>query len=87
MFSDKVETLVLGNTYTPKNHPDPATIKTVISKIEYPHEINYFRNSTYANATLYVPKGTKVFYESTNGWRQFFNIQEGSYDGYCFYKE
>ena len=87
MFSDKVETLVLGNTYMPKNHPDPATIKTVISKIEYPHEINYFRNSTYANATLYVPKGTKVFYESTNGWRQFFNIQEGSYDGYCFYKE
>ena len=77
MFPDKVETLVFGYTYTLREHPNPVTIKTVISKIEYPHEINYFRNSTYANATLYVPKGTKVLYESTNGWRQFFTIQEG----------
>ena len=77
MFSDKVETLVLGNTYTPKNHPDPATIKTVISKIEKPHEIDRFLNSTYASAILYVPKGTKALYESTDGWKLFFNIQEG----------
>lgn len=77
MLSDKVETLAFGKTYRSRVHPDPATIKTVISKIEKPHEIAHFRNSTYINVTLYVPKGTKALYESTDGWRQFFNIQEG----------
>ena len=77
MLSDKVETLVFGKTYRSRVHPDPAVIKTVISKIEKPHEIAHFRNSTYINVTLYVPKGTKALYESTDGWRQFFNIQEG----------
>ena len=77
MLSDKVETLVFGYTYTLREHPNPVTIKTVISKIEKPHEINYFLNSTYASAILYVPKGTKALYESTDGWKQFFNIQEG----------
>ena len=77
MLSDKVETLVFGKAYKSENHPDPAAIKTVISKIENPHGIAHFLNSTYINATLYVPKGTKALYESTDGWRQFFNIQEG----------
>lgn len=77
MLSDKVETLVFGKAYKSENHPDPAVIKTVISKIENPHRIAHFLNSTYINATLYVPKGTKALYESTDGWRQFFNIQEG----------
>ena len=77
MFPDKVETLVFGKTYRSREHPTSATIKTVISKIEKPHEIDRFLNSTYANATLYVPKGTKALYESTDGWKLFFNIQEG----------
>ena len=77
MLSDKVETLVFGKAYKSENHPDPATIKTVISKIEKPHEIDRFLNSTYASAILYVPKGTKALYESTDGWKLFFNIQEG----------
>lgn len=77
MLSDKVETLVFGKLYSSKNHPAPATIKTVISKIEKPHEIDRFLNSTYASAILYVPKGTKALYESTDGWKLFFNIQEG----------
>ena len=77
MFPDKVETLVFGKTYRSREHPAPATIKTVISKIEKPHEIEPFFNSTYANAILYVPKGTKALYESTDGWKQFSNIQEG----------
>ena len=77
LVSDSVETLVFGNTYTAWFHPDPTKIKTIISKIEKPHSIRHFSNRTYIDVTLYVPKGTKALYESTDGWRQFFNIQEG----------
>lgn len=77
LVSDSVETLVFGNTYTSQYHPEPTKIKTIISKIEKPHSIQNFSNRTYIDVTLYVPKGTKALYESTDGWRQFFNIQEG----------
>lgn len=77
LVSDSVETLVFGNTYTALFHPNPTKIKTIISKIEKPYSIQNFSNRTYIDVTLYVPKGTKALYESTDGWRQFFNIQEG----------
>ena len=77
MNPDCVETLAFGNTYTAWGHPNPTKIKTIISKIEKPHSIQNFSNRTYIDVTLYVPKGTKALYESTDGWRQFFNIQEG----------
>lgn len=35
-----------------------------------------FSNSTYLNATLYVPTGSKEKYMATDGWKNFFNIQE-----------
>jgi hypothetical protein len=34
----------------------------------------------YDNATLYVPKGTKALYGSTDGWKNFQNIVEMDYD-------
>jgi len=37
---------------------------------------NNFDASTYANATLYVPQGSKSSYQSTSAWSQFSNIQE-----------
>lgn len=77
MNSDEIETLVFGKMYISKKHPRMDKVKTIISKIEEPYDIDPFLDSTYINATLYVPKGTKALYESTDGWRQFFNIQEG----------
>lgn len=43
-----------------------------------PFEIadNTFTNSTYWNAKLYVPHGTKELYEETAGWKNFKNIFE-----------
>ena len=37
---------------------------------------NNFDASTYANATLKVPQGSKSLYQSTSAWSQFSNIQE-----------
>jgi hypothetical protein len=35
-----------------------------------------FLNSTYLNAKLYVPTGTKEKYMAADGWKNFFNIHE-----------
>lgn len=35
-----------------------------------------FNDGTYMHATLYVPKGTKVAYETADIWKNFWNIEE-----------
>ena len=35
-----------------------------------------FSKSTYSNATLYVPKGSKSLYQQANGWKNFLHIEE-----------
>ena len=37
---------------------------------------NTFPEVVYQNATLYVPTGSKEFFETTDGWKQFQNIVE-----------
>ena len=61
-----------------------ADIPTVISLIENPFEITgktsdsrTFTQNTFNNATLYVPKGTIEKYKATDGWKDFFFIEEG----------
>ena len=51
----------------------------VFSYIKNPFAIrkDCFNSSSYGNATLYVPVGTKAKYESTSGWKYFKNIVEG----------
>ena len=64
---------------------DGVDIPTVISLIENPFWIygkksdNYrtFSQNTFNNATLYVPKGTIEKYKATDGWKDFFFIEEG----------
>ena len=53
---------------------------SVISKMENPCSIKMycFSDDTYNNATLYVPKGTKDKYKSTDYWSKFLNIVEGN---------
>ena len=46
--------------------------------IENPDSIDTgsFSDSTYNNATLYVPKGTIDKYKAQEGWEKFINIKE-----------
>ena len=67
---------------------DGVDIPTVISLIENPFKITgktmdyrTFSLNTFLNATLYVPKGTIEKYKATNGWKDFFFIEEGTGGG------
>ena len=65
-------------------------LKTIVSKLGSPVNIIYrvvykdgtaineysFSGETFANAVLYVTKGTKSLYEATEGWKKFTNIEE-----------
>ena len=64
---------------------DGADIPTVISLIENPFKIEgkssdyrTFSPNTFYNATLYVPKGTIDKYRATDGWKDFWFIEEGT---------
>ena len=53
-------------------------LTTVISLMKDPVKIySVFSENTIINGTLYVPKGTKSIYESTEGWKDFVRIEEG----------
>ena len=67
---------------------DGADIPTVVSLIENPFKIEgntsdsrTFTQNTFNNATLYVPKGTIEKYKATDGWKDFFFIEEGEEPG------
>jgi Flp pilus assembly protein protease CpaA len=58
-------------------------LSVVISLIENPFRISdeTFNNNTTKNATLYVPVGTIEKYISTDGWKDFLFIEEGTGGG------
>ena len=62
---------------------DGWDLPVVISLIENPFSIAYdtFSNNTFKNATLYVPVGTIDKYKSTDGWKGFLFIEEGTGEG------
>ena len=62
-----------------------SSLTSVISEIQNPFEIdeNVFYSSDtdiYATATLLVPNGKKLAYQSTGGWKKFAHIIEGTAD-------
>ena len=81
-------TIGSGVTSIGHNAFDGADIPTVISLIENPFTIpgktsdsRTFTQNTFNNATLYVPKGTIEKYKATEGWKDFFFIEEGEGPG------
>ena len=64
-----------------------VNISTVVSLIENPFAIygktsdRTFSLNTFNNATLYVPQGTIEKYKTTEGWKDFIFIEEGTGDG------
>lgn len=57
-------------------------LKSVVSMIEEPFSIwDETFEGAYESATLYVPKGTKAKYETTDGWKLFNRIVELDADG------
>ena len=59
-----------------------SNLTKINSEIEKPFELehNAFDNSTFKNAILTVPAGTKSLYQSTGGWNLFQNIIETGSD-------
>ena len=57
-----------------------CNLTEVISKIKNPFNIrtNTFSDSTFYNATLFVPVGTIGKYKATEGWKGFAFIKEGN---------
>ena len=67
---------------------DDIDLTSVVSLIENPFAISgsgtddrTFSKNTFSNATLYVPKGTIEKYQSTDGWKDFKFIEEGTGEG------
>ena len=55
-----------------------SSLSAIYIKHYYPIEIgeNVFGPDVYKNTTLYVPLGSKEFYQNTDNWKKFANIQE-----------
>ena len=81
-------TIGSGVTSIGSNAFDGVGIPTVVSLIENPFTITgktsnsrTFTQSTFNNATLYVPKGTIEKYKATGGWKDFVFMEEGEGPG------
>ena len=60
------------------------SLTVVVSNIKKPFVLNnsVFPNIVKMAATLYVPRGTKMAYMATAGWKEFLNIEDGATTSY-----
>ena len=62
-----------------------TSLKTIKSHIENPAPENSMYSSSYKDAVVYIPTGTKQLYTETDGWKQFVNFVEVT-DGMLSYE-
>ena len=89
-YCSGLTSVTIGNSVTSIGEYafDGADLTSVVSLIENPFAItgkgtdgSPFTQPTFYNATLYVPKGTIEKYQSTDGWKDFVWIEEGTGEG------
>lgn len=79
-FVSEAEIISVSNNFNLKDMSFSWNEKltTIYSFNENPQNTSFlsFDTKVYFNSTLYVPIGTKQKYMETDGWKNFFNIQE-----------
>jgi hypothetical protein len=79
-FYQKIDTLILGEKIEEISlnniYKESLTEIECLSKIPPKITDGEFPNTVYVNATLYVPKGCKEIYESSDVWKNFWDIVE-----------
>ncbi|MBQ9591523.1 MAG: leucine-rich repeat protein [Paludibacteraceae bacterium] len=68
--------VTLGSKINGNNLPISSYIEEIYSNIVDPTPITQFSNKIYINCKLYIPQGTLDKYQSTKGWKEFFQIIE-----------
>lgn len=58
------------------NFKEGSHLSKVYVRSSTPQPSGGFEQSTYVNATLYVPRGTKSLYQNASVWKNFWNIEE-----------
>ena len=84
IFCSGLTSVTIGNSVTSIGEDafyGCSGLKSVYSKIENVFAINgsTFSGYTYYYAKLYVPIGKKSAYQETEGWKEFYNIEEYDY--------
>lgn len=77
-----LRTLTLGDNIQviEKSNFEEIPLTTVNAKAMTPASLPQgFSNSTYINAVLYVPFGAMATYQTAEGWKNFWNIQESDF--------
>ena len=82
---EKLSTIVIGSNVNKISRRafQKTQLRKIYSKIMEPSKCAIelgnnpaFSSDIFANAILYVPKGTVELYRNASGWNRFFNIQE-----------
>lgn len=77
---DYKKSIVIGKSYKGKLYSDKE-LEYIKIRQSTPPQATGFSNYIYINTILYVPKGAKSIYESTDIWKNFWNIQEFEDEG------
>lgn len=82
-WSDRktLKTLVIGRSVKNVGSIGNETLEYIKLRSSIPPTAVGFTNYNYINTILYVPKGTKAVYASSDIWKNFWNIQEYEVDG------